>query len=233
MVGFPIFYLLFAAFIFDLRSKGILSVVLSPLFYLASFFWIMTGIGLRQFKHWAWYTFLAAQFFVTYLNALNLVTYSDSGSKGIAFVLTVLIQLYVFLAVSNEIRVPFLFPKIKWWESGLAAMHHLPVEVFHVGSVTGTSMGQLLDIDAKGCFIKCPSDFEDLEKIKIRMTDLEMQMDVPGRILWIAESAVTHPKGIGVQFYDLDRARKRKLRGLIRRFNKKKEMPSAPPVLSA
>jgi hypothetical protein len=224
MVGFPIFYLIFSAFIFDLRSKGILSVVLSPLFYIASFFWIVTGVGLRRLRHWAWYTFLGAQFFITYLNALNLVNYSDSASKGIAFILTLLIQLYVFLTVSNEVRVPYLFPRIKWWESGLAAMHHIPVEVFHVGSTTGTSMGQLLDISAKGCFIKCPADFEPFEKIKIRIDAYSLQFDVPGRVMWNAISAVTHPKGIGVQFYDLDRSRKRKLRGIVRQFNKQKEL---------
>jgi hypothetical protein len=222
MVGFPIFYLLFAAFIFDLGSKGILSILLSPMFYLASVFWVITGFGLRELKHWGWYTFIGAQFFITYLNALNLVNYSDSSSKGMAFALTVLIQLYVFLTVANEVRVPYLFPRIKWWESGLAAMHHVPVEMFHVGSATGTSMGQLLDVNTRGCFIKCPADFGSLEKITIRVEAYGLSVDVPGRVMWNAVSAVTHPKGIGVQFYALDRSHKRKLRRIIRHFNQEK-----------
>jgi len=223
MVGFPAFYLIFAAIIFQLSSKGILSIVLSPLFYLSSFFWVLTGFGLQRLKHWSWYTFWAAQFFITYLNALNLVNYSDSASKGFAFILTLLIQFYVFLTVAFEIRVPYLFPRIKWWESGLASMHHVPVEMFHLGSATGASMGQLLDISPKGCFIKSPADFEPFEKIKIHVQVDDFQMDIPGIVVWNAVSSVTHPKGIGVQFYDIDRSRKRKLRGITRRFLRQKE----------
>lgn len=223
MVGFPLFYLIFASFIFDLSSKGILSVVLSPLFYLASFFWIVTGVGLRQMKQWAWYTFVAAQIFISYLNALNLVQYSESQYKGWAFVLTLLIQAFIYIAVSRELRVPFLFPKIRWWESGLAGMHHLPVEIFHSASATGVSPGQLLDMNPKGCFLKSPLDFEPFEKIKIRIVGHGHEVDVSGMIVWNAKSTVTHPKGIGIKFLELDRTKRRKIKVITKRFLLEKE----------
>ena len=174
-------------------------------------------------KHWSWGTFLAALFFTTYLNALNLVNYSESQTKGLAFIATLLIEGYVYLSISRHLRVPYLFPKIKWWESGLAAMHHLPIEVFHVSSPTGTSMGQILDLSPKGCFLKSPYEFEPFEKVKIRIETANQHIDIPGVVVWQSRSTVTHPKGIGIQFGELDRKKRGRLRVLARRFEKNRE----------
>jgi hypothetical protein len=223
MLVFPITYLVFASLIFELHSQGILSVVLSPLFYLASFFWIISGSGIRRIQKLAWYTFLAAQLFITYLNALNLVNYSHSDYKSYAFILTVLIQSYVYLVVYNELRVPYLFPRIKWWESGLAGMFHLPAEIMHVSSAIGVSNGQILDISGKGCFFKSPNDFQPFEKVKVLIEQYGHKVDVAGIVVWNAESTVTHPKGVGIRFQGLDRKRRRRLSVIARRFKKNKE----------
>lgn len=228
MVGFPPIYLVFAAFVFELNSKGILSVSLSPLFYIASIFWIMTGVGIRRMRHWSWYTFGAAQFFITYLNALNLINYSESAFKSWAFALTVLLQLYVYLVVAREIRVPFLFPRIKWWESGIAGMHHLPVEILHSRAADGVSVGQMLDINTKGCFIKSPIDYQSFEKVKLKLNGYGHQVDIAAVIVWNAKSNVTHPKGIGLQFIEKDRNRRRKIRIISKRFEQEREKASEP-----
>jgi hypothetical protein len=223
MLGFPVFYLIFVALIFELKSKGVLSVALSPLFWIASLFWIFTGIGLQRMKHWAWYTFAAAQVFITYLNASNLVSYSESEYKGYAFILTLIIQYAVYRVVESELRVPFLFPRLHWWESGIAGMHHLTAEVFHSRSPSGSSDTQLLDISGKGCFLKSPIDFEPFEKIKVKLSAYGQEVDVPGQIVWNAKSTVTHPKGIGIRFYDLNRTRRRKVKVISKRFEREKE----------
>ena len=233
MLGFPVFYLTFVYFIFDFDGKGILSVALSPLFWLSCFFWVITGVGVRLMRHWSWYTFLGAQFFCTYLNLLNLVHYSESKTKGLAFITTVLIQFYVYLVVARDIRVPYLFPRIKWWESGLVAMQNIPVEVFHVSSATGTSHAHLLDLNIKGCFVKSPSEFEPFEKIKIRIEAYGQKMDIAGIVVWHARSTVTHPKGIGIQFAEMDRTRKRRMRVVVRRFVKEREKENARIPVSA
>jgi Tfp pilus assembly protein PilZ len=223
MLGFPVFYLVFVALIFELKSKGVLSVALSPLFYLASFFWIVTGIGLQSMKQWSWYTFGAAQVFITYLNALNLVNYSESEYKGYAFILTLVIQFIVYTVVQSEIRVPFLFPRLRWWESGIAGMHHLSAEIYHSRSASGSSTTQLLDITGKGCFLKSPIDFEPFEKVKIQVNAYGQEVDIPGQIVWNAKSTVTHPKGVGIRFYDLNRTRRRKVKIISKRFEREKE----------
>ena len=223
MLGFPVFYLIFVALIFELKSKGVLAVALSPLFYLASLFWIVTGVGLQRMKHWAWYTFAVAQFLIAYLNALNLVIYSESEYKGYAFVLTLTIQFLVYRAVEGELRVPFLFPRLRWWESGIAGMHHLSAEIYHSRSPSGSSLTQLLDISGKGCFLKSPIDFEPFEKIKVKVSGYGQEVDIPGQIVWNAKSTVTHPKGIGIRFYDLNRTRRRKVKIISKRFEREKE----------
>ncbi len=222
MIGFPLFYLIFVSFIFELSSKGILAVALSPLFYLASFFWIISGVGIRQMRQWAWYTLGAAQLFITYLNALTLVHNSESDFKVYAFGLTLAIQYLAHIMVSQELRVPFLFPKLKWWESGIAGMHHMKVEIVHT-TATGVSTGQLLDLSLKGCFIKSPIDFESMEKISLKLEGYGQDVEVPGIIVWNAKSTVTHPKGIGVKFLDLDRNKRRKVKVITKRFVLEKE----------
>ena len=232
MVGFPPFYLLFASFIFELSSKGIVSIVLSPLFYLSSFFWVMTGIGIRKMNQWSWYTLGAAQIFVTYLNALTLVNHSESQFKLALFLSTLFMQIFIYNEIGSEIRVPFLFPKIRWWESGLAGMYHLPVEIFHSRSATGVSTGQMLDVSARGCFIKSPLDYEPLEKIKLRLEGYGHEVDISGLIVWSAKSTVTHPKGIGVRFFDIDRTGRRKIKVISKRFLREKEKMHAALKIS-
>lgn len=223
MVPFPVTYLIFASMIFELDSKGILSVVLSPLFYLASFFWIITGVGLRRLKKWSWYTLLCAEFFITYLNALNLVQHSNSQYKVWAFILTVLIQGYVLVYISRELRVPYLFPKIRWWESGLAGMPHLPVTINHLSHTQGSSNGQILDISQRGCFIKTHHDFPAFEKVNLSLDAFGQKIEISGVVVWNAKSTVTHPKGIGIRFGEVDRKRRRVLRVISQRFSRQKD----------
>jgi hypothetical protein len=165
MVGFPLLHPLLSALVFELPMKGVVSIVLSPLYYLASLFWVISGLGLRAFHHWAWYTFVTAQVMAAYFNALILVNFSNSEFKGFAFILVMMIQYLVLKIVAREIRVPYLFPRIKWWESGIAGIHHLTVDLTPTQSGVPASKGQLLDLSLRGCFIKSPHDFQIHEKI--------------------------------------------------------------------
>jgi Tfp pilus assembly protein PilZ len=87
----------------------------------------------------------------------------------------------------------------------------------------GMSMTQLLDISVRGCFLKSHLDFEPFEKVKIRINAYGQEVDIPGQIVWNAKSTVTHPKGIGIRFYDLNRKRKRKVKVVSKRFEREKE----------
>lgn len=220
MIGFPVFYIIFASLFFELNSRGALSILLSPLFYIASIFWIYTGFGFRKMQKWSWYTCAFAQVFTTYLNAICLLNYSESGIKALLFFWTLLIQFYVHLVARREIRVPYLFPEIRWWESGIAGMTHIQVEVERTEK--DKASGQILDISGRGCFLKCPIEFNSFEKIKLQGTFLNHTIDLPGVVVWNARSTVTHPKGVGIKFFGLDRKKKKRLQIMIKRFHKEK-----------
>jgi Tfp pilus assembly protein PilZ len=231
MMGFPILHPLLSALVFQLSVKGVVSIVLSPLYYLASLFWVMSGIGLRSFHHWAWYTFIVAQILAAYFNALILVNQSDSQFKGFSFILVMAIQYGLLHLVSREVRVPYFFPRINWWESGIAGIHHLSVDLTPTQSGVPASKGQLLDLSARGCFIKSPLDFRLHDPIQVRIIAYGQDLVLSGKVVWIAKSTVTHPKGIGVQFSEIQRPLKRRVRLLTRYFNKQKESSHGTPVL--
>lgn len=215
MIGFPIFYLLITAYLFALRKTGVLSISLSPLFYIASLFWISTGAGLFRTQKWSWYTLAISQVLLTYLNALVLLNYSDSPAKGLAFVFTLIVQVIIFYQVKRDIRVPYLFPNIRWWESGLAGTPHINVQV-----VTDQSMdlGQILDMSLRGCFLKTQKSFNHFEKVKLVGRPFAQDIELNGVVVWTAKSSVTHPKGVGIKFYGLNRVEKKRLRNIVHLF---------------
>ncbi len=231
MVGFPLLYPLVAAFVFELPSKGVVSIVISPLFYIVSVFWVASGLGIQGLRHWAWYTFGVAQVLSAYLGIFILTNYSESHFKLVVFGVGLLTQYLMYQTVSREMRVPYLFPKIRWWESGIAGIHHLPVE-FNTRS-GGTFRGQLLDISPRGCFVKSPLDFPLGEEVSLKLEGYGQALLLSGWISWNARSTVTHPKGIGVRFVEGERAHRKRLRNFVKSFNQEKDVPRGSPTVSA
>jgi hypothetical protein len=231
MVGFPLVYPLMAALVFELPSKGVVSIVISPLFYVVSVFWVASGLGIQNLKHWAWYTFGVAQVLSAYLGVYILTNYSESQYKVAVFGLGLLIQYVLQQTVSREMRVPYLFPKIRWWESGIAGIHHLPVD-FTTRS-GATHRGQLLDISPRGCFVKSPLDFNAGEEVSLKLEGYGQVLELSGWISWTAKSAVTHPKGIGVRFIEIERGHRKRLKSFVKSFNLEKDAPRGSPTVSA
>jgi len=233
MIAFPLVYPSFTAMLFQFGSKGVVSLGLSPFFYLTSALWVASGIGIQTLRHWSWYTFGVAEALTVYLNAWSLVANSESEYKVFAFGVILLVQYLAFKLVARELRVPYLFPRIKWWESGIAGMHHVQARILHPRGPEGVFEAQLLDVSPKGCFLKIPVDFGFGEAVRIRVAAYEQEIDLPGIIVWNAKSSVTHPKGIGVQFGVLERAQRRKLRQIAKQFNQEKALTRGLPVISS
>lgn len=232
MIAFPLVYPSFTAVLFQFGSKGVVSLGLSPFFYLTAALWVASGIGIQTLRHWSWYTFCIAEALTVYLNAWSLVANGESEFKVFAFGVILLVQYLAFKLVARELRVPYLFPRIKWWESGIAGMHHVPAQIVHPRGVEGRFAAQLLDVSLRGCF-KIPADFGFGEAVRIRISAYGQEVDLPGTIVWNAKSSVTHPKGIGVQFAVLERARRRKLRQIAKQFNQEKALNRGLPVISS
>ncbi len=187
----------------------------------------MTGLRLRSLKKSSWYLFLGANLSTTYVNALNLVHYSNSNLKVHAFVLTLLIQFYVFLVVQRDVRVPYLFPRLKWWESGVAGMSQITTR-FRSGTDSEEFDGLILDLNAKGCFLKTPKEMKLGEVALMSFQAFGHELMVPARVVWQARSTVTHPRGLGLEFYKLNKQTQRKLKIVSKRFEKWRKSSGGP-----
>jgi len=164
---------------------------------------------------------MAAETITFYYNCLLLVNYSQSDSKGFALVFALLIQFYMYLLCRRQLIVPYLFPKIRWWEFGIAGMNHIPITIW--SRPAATTPGQVLDFSTRGCFVKSPGDFETFEPVSIEGDYKGMHFKYEGVVLWVASSTVTHPKGIGVRFLDLDRHDRKMLKEIAEQFEKESQ----------
>ena len=233
MVGFPLLYPLAASLVFALPLKGFGAIMISPLFYLATVLWIASGLGLRAFRHWSWYTFLSAQGLAAYFNALILVNYSESDFKGFAFLMVLGLQFVVVRLVALEIRVPYLFPRIQWWKSESEGVPGIAVE-FKVRNAAGTESshkGEILDLSSRGAFVKIRQDFSLEDRVSVRVRAYGEEVELGGRIVWNAWSTVTHPQGIGIRFDELERPERRRIRKIAKTFALEKERSGGTPAL--
>jgi hypothetical protein len=212
-----------AAILFDIPAEVCVRILLSPSYYLVTFTALAVGYGFREMKRWSWYVFLVANGLIMYENAILAHDYGVSHHKFFAFLISVAIQGGVMYQVAREVRVPYFFPRIRWWESNPRYKLSVPVKVLRgVSSVEDRSMaeGEILDISAGGCFVKARADFELHESLELRFRVFGHDLDCRGTVVWATQSTVTHPKGVGVKFDVLTRAERRTLRIVTRRLRK-------------
>ncbi len=229
MVLFPFLYPLCTAIFFELSWKGIGNIFLMPTFYMTATTWIVTGFGIRRMRKWAWYSLNFALILTFYLNVITLVNFSDSSRKFAGFALSVLVLAHIYFSCRREMIVPYLFPRIRWWEFGIAGMNHVPIKIW--SRPAAESPGQLLDLSGKGCFVKSPGDFKLFETIELVGEAYNNHFRFMGKVVWIAKSTVTHPRGIGVQFLELDKANRKKLKVISELFQK--DQKNVPIIVDA
>ncbi|MCC7442901.1 MAG: PilZ domain-containing protein [Bdellovibrionales bacterium] len=218
-LAFPFVYLLVSAVVFDVPAGRMAAFALTPLFLTLSVIMVIVGWGLREMKPWARHAALAGSAFVFYANAVLVLNYSASHYKPLAFLAGAAAAVAVAYQISRELRVPYLAPRIRWWESNPEFQLNLPARL--VGDQSSGSAiweGQVMDFSSRGCFLK----LRDLPEEETSV-DCVFQVDgseyrVPGLVVWSTESGVTHPRGAGVRFDRTDRRQRRELRTLARRL---------------
>jgi hypothetical protein len=217
-LGFPLLYLIWVATVFDMPLNTCIGILLSPFFYIVSISVMVAGYGLWEMRRWSWHVFLLSQVLVFYENALFILHYSESHHKALAFFLSSFLQVGLIYRLAKEIRVPYFFPKIRWWESNPRYKLSVPVTVIRKeGSM---QEGEILDLSVLGCFIKLRPDLLQDESISLQFSLFGYDMKCEGRVVWTTQSAVTHPKGVGVKFGLLSKSNRRSLRAISRRLKK-------------
>jgi uncharacterized membrane protein (DUF2068 family) len=217
-LAFPLVYFLVAAVLFNIPAHFCLQILLSPSFYLLSIVAVTTGYGLWEMRRWAWYVFVAANLMIGYENLALLSQYGDTHNKGLTFGVSVVILFLLVYRVAREIRVPYFFPKIRWWESN--PRYRLSVPVWVSRSTGEPIEAQILDLSMGGCFVKVRSAVTQDEAIHVKFTVFGCTIECSGVIVWCTQSTVTHPRGIGVKFDRIPRPVRRNLKGVVRRLKK-------------
>lgn len=215
-MAYPLTYLLHAAILFDIPAAGCVRILLNLFYYVVSIVAMTAGYGLWEMRRWSWYAFIFATVLTIYQNALVVQDYGESNQKALAFVASCLIVLGMTYRVAREVRVPYFFPKIRWWESNPRYRLTVPARIRREdGSVID---GQILDLSIAGCFVKLRSDLRIDERVDLDFTVYSQRVEAPGAVVWQGLSAVTHPKGIGVKFSLLPKLQRRALRVIVRRI---------------
>ncbi len=217
-MGFPIVYIVGTAILFDIPGNRIGRILLSPWYYLVSLVAVAAGYGLWEMKRWAWYLFVGANIMIAYQNAIFLNDYSESHHKGVAFAFSILMLAGLIYRLAREVRVPYFFPKIRWWESDPRYKLSVPAIFSRTGSTP--IEGQILDLSMGGCFIKLRTDIKEHEDIELQFTVFGEKVHCSGTVVWRTQSTVTHPRGAGVKFHSLTRHERRTLKQIYRRLRK-------------
>jgi hypothetical protein len=209
-VSFPLAYILIVAVLFDVSASSCLRILLSPLYWFVGFVAVIAGYGLLEMRRWAWYWFVAANFLIAYETALWANDYAETHHQILAFFAVIVALLFAISRVAKEVRVPYFFPRIPWWESDPRYRIAVPVRItFPRGEPIE---GEILDLSLGGCFIKVRSEVYQDEAVHVEFTVLGQQLRFPGTVVWRTQSTVTHPKGVGVKFSGVDRRGRRTLR---------------------
>lgn len=216
-LAFPVVYLFIVVLLFDIPPSRLLAILLSPSFYFVSLLAMIVGYSLWEMHRWGWYLFVATNVLIAYQNAVLLNEYGETHHKFLSFMVFLGGLLAISYRVAREVRVPYFFPKIRWWESNPRYRLAVPVKVTQLGQ---EFEGQILDVSAGGCFVKLREEITQHEAVKLQYSVFGFDMECEGIVVWRSESTVTRPKGVGVKFTVLTREQRRVLRQITLRLRR-------------
>lgn len=223
-LAFPVSYLGITTVLFDIPVSELHRVLLSPVFYVSSATGVLTGYGLREMRRWAWYSLIASTVLIAYHNAVILRTVAETHHKIPAYIASLLLLAALLHRISREVRVPYFFPKIRWWESNPRYKLSVPARVTRQAAKLGEPDpaidGEILDLSMGGCFVKVRSEIKQGELVEMSFKVFGLAVDCKGTVVWRTQSTVTHPKGVGIKFALDSRPQKRVLRQINARLRK-------------
>ncbi len=220
-LGFPVLYLIALALVFDIPTHQCLRLLFSPIYLLISLFAVAVGYGLWEMHRWSWYGFVAINIIIGYQNAIYLHDLSESHHKSLAFAFSIFALAVVVYRLSREVRVPYFFPKIRWWESNPRYKLSVPVKfTCESGGEASSGEGEILDLSLGGCFIKLKSELPLDAELNLDFRVFDFPLQLGGIVVWKTASTVTRPRGVGIKFDKVDRKQKRSLKVINRRLRK-------------
>lgn len=218
-MSFPISFIAIAAVLFDVPARSCMSVLLSPSYLVLSLLAVLVGYGFWEMKRWSWYFFVVTNILIAYLCAVVASDYGETHYRVATFAFSLLMIAGLTYRVASEIRVPYFFPKIRWWESDPRYRLSVPVKLIRLNNGEPVA-ADILDLSMGGCFLKLRNDLAQDEKIRVEFTVFQIPVSCEGTIVWRTRSTVTHPKGVGVKFLEIEKSQKRGLKLIHRRLKR-------------
>jgi Tfp pilus assembly protein PilZ len=213
--SFPFTYILVLGTFYNLPLSRMLSIFFSFYYIAHSLLAVFTGFALFRMRPYAWHFFVfhsfvmfVAQFVVAYRYAENHIV-----EIPLALISMVIVALVLFLKL--ELRVPYFSPKIAWWESDPRYKISVPAQMT---SADHFYRGDIMDISSSGCFIKSKEPLKVDQKILVKFSLFDTKFECNGRVVWRTESGVTHPKGVGVRFMEMDKPMQVELRETVKKL---------------
>ncbi|MCO5142635.1 MAG: PilZ domain-containing protein [Oligoflexia bacterium] len=213
--SFPLTYILLLGAFYNLPFTRIAGLFFSFAHIFHSIIAIATGFALYRMKPYAWHFFVfnavlmfAEQFYVAY-------RYAENHVVEIPLVFMNLVILGSLLLVKLELRVPYFNPKIAWWEVDPRYKISVPVQMT---SSDHLYKGDVMDISASGCFIKTKDPLKVDQVIQVKFSLFDHKFDCRGRVVWRTDTGVTHPKGIGLKFIDLEKPTQQTLKDTVKKL---------------
>jgi NADH:ubiquinone oxidoreductase subunit K len=217
-MAFPIAYLVLAAIVFDIPISHCFSILLTALYSITTLVALISGYGLWEMRRWAWYFFIGSQVLIFCENLNFVINFSESHHKAAAFFVVSILQFLMVFRVAKEVRVPYFFPKIRWWESN--PRYRLSITSVLDRRSGEVIQGEILDLSSVGCFVKLRADLAQDETITIKFKVFGCDLSCEGDVVWTAQSTVTHPQGVGLKFGYLSKTNRRSLRRIHRKLKK-------------
>lgn len=217
-LAFPVVYLVLSVLFFDVPVSRLVPMVLSPFFYILCFWAVLTGYGLWEMKRWGWYLFVFTNVLIVYENASIVANYAETHHRILSFIFSVFVIIGVTYRVTQELRVPYFLPRVRWWEANSSDQFSVPVGLLREDGQF--VQGQILDWSLKGCFIKTKEFFATDERLSLVIHVFGQVIQWRGVVVWKTRSTVTLPNGVGVKFLALPRAKKKKLKITEKRVRK-------------
>ena len=215
---FPIVFGISVAILFDIPLSEMAPVFLSPFFYVVCAFAMLVGLGLWEVKRWSWHLCMFVNVLILYESAYIAAHFGSSHHKILALLFLGIVVTVFAYRVTAEIRVPYFFPRIRWWETGSRGFCDIPVTL---KSQTGRLVqGAMMDLSMTGCFVKTAETFDGEDRVQVQFQYARQDFAGNGQILWRASSSVTTPKGLGLYFSRLERPQRRMLRVIVHRIKR-------------
>lgn len=206
---FPLLYLFISALVFQIPVLQALRILLSPSYYILSAIVMFTGYSMLEMKRWSWYLLLLSNILITYSNALIASDAEGNNRALLIFALTALGILILTYRLSLELKVPYLLPRIRWWESNPRYKMAIPTQIFrNSGEIL---IGETQDFSRAGLFIKTRDSIDMDEEVAIRIEVFGQKIELQAVVVWCAHTSVTHPKGIGLKFLKTSKLNRKKL----------------------